>query len=61
MSHQIGSFLGALGPGLLFDLMGNYDLTWKLGVGLGLVAGTLQLIFAAPRPPSRLEPRLSVG
>ena len=33
MSHQIGSFLGALGAGLLFDLMGNYDLTWKLGVG----------------------------
>ena len=61
MSHQIGSFLGALGPGLLFDLLGNYDLTWKLGVGLGLVAGTLQLIFAAPRPPSRLEPRASAG
>lgn len=60
MSHQIGSFLGALGPGLLFDLSGNYDLAWKLGVGLGLVAGTLQLVFAAPspprtKPPSRLE------
>ena len=61
MSHQLGSFLGALGGGLLFDLMGSYDLAWKLGVGLGLVAGTLQLIFAAPRPPSRLEPAPSAG
>jgi predicted MFS family arabinose efflux permease len=62
MSHQLGSFLGALGGGLLFDLLGNYDLAWKLGVGCGLVAGTLQIIFAAPRPPpSRLEPAPSAG
>ena len=59
MSHQLGSFLGALGGGMLFDLLGNYDLAWKLGVGCGLVAGPLQLIFAAPRPPSRLEPAVA--
>ena len=57
MSHQAGSFVGALGGGVLFDLMGNYDLAWKIGVGCGLVGGTLQLLFAAPRlPPARLEP-----
>lgn len=56
MSHQLGSFLGALGGGVLFDRMGSYDLAWKIGVGCGLVGGTLQLLFAAPRPPrSRLE------
>jgi MFS family permease len=61
MSHQLGSFLGALGGGLLFDMLGNYDLAWKIGVGMGLIAGTLQIIFAAPRPPSRLEPLPSAG
>jgi predicted MFS family arabinose efflux permease len=56
MSHQLGSFLGALGGGVLFDRMGSYDLACKIGVGCGLVGGTLQLLFAAPRPPrSRLE------
>lgn len=61
MSHQLGSFLGALGGGLLFDALGNYDLAWKLGVGMGLIAGTLQIMFSAPRPPSRLEPAPSAG
>jgi len=56
MSHQLGSFVGALGGGVLFDLMGSYDLAWKIGVGCGLIAGTLQLIFAERRPPRRLEP-----
>jgi len=60
MSHQLGSFAGALGGGVLFDLMGSYDLAWKIGVGCGLVAGTLQLLFAAPKPP-RLEPVPSAG
>ncbi|MBN9086872.1 MAG: MFS transporter [Reyranella sp.] len=60
MSHQVGSFAGALGGGVLFDLMGSYDLAWKIGVGCGLVAGTLQLLFAAPKPP-RLEPAPNAG
>lgn len=46
MSHQLGSFAGALGGGLLFDRMGSYDLAWQIGVGCGLVAGTLQVVFA---------------
>ena len=44
--------LGALGGGLLFDLLGNYDLAWQLGVGCGLIAGTLQIVFAAPKATS---------
>lgn len=51
-SHQIGSFLGAFGGGLLFDALGSYDLAWKLGVGMGLVAGTVQVLAALPRPPT---------
>jgi predicted MFS family arabinose efflux permease len=46
MSHQFGSFLGAFGGGVLFDLNGDYVLAWKLGVGMGLVAGAVQLAYA---------------
>ncbi len=51
MSHQVGSFVGALGGGLLFDALGSYDLAWRLGVGLGLTAGLVQVTFALLRPP----------
>ena len=51
MSHQVGSFVGALGGGLLFDALGSYDLAWRLGVGMGLVAGLVQVSFALMRPP----------
>ena len=55
MSHQLGSFVGALGGGLLFDMLGSYDLAWKLIVGMGLTAGLVQLSFALARPvPRRL-------
>ncbi len=60
MSHQLGSFAGALGGGVLFDRMGSYDLAWQLAVGMGLTAGIAQLIFAAPRPP-RLDPAPGAG
>jgi predicted MFS family arabinose efflux permease len=51
MSHQLGSFLGAFGGGLLFDALGSYDLAWRLGVGMGLTAGVVQVSFALLRPP----------
>jgi predicted MFS family arabinose efflux permease len=50
MSHQLGSFVGAFGGGLLFDALGSYDLAWRLGAGMGLAAGTVQVIFALRRP-----------
>jgi MFS family permease len=51
MSHQLGSFVGAFGGGLLFDTFGSYDLAWRLGVGMGLAAGIVQIAFAIVRPP----------
>ena len=54
LSHQAGSFLGAWGGGYLFDLMGSYDLAWKIGVFIGLVAGTMQLLMN-DRPTARME------
>ncbi len=50
MSHQLGSFLGAFGGGLLFDALGSYDLAWRLGVSMGLTAGIVQVMFALLRP-----------
>lgn len=53
LSHQAGSFLGAWGGGFLFDLMGSYDLAWKIGVLVGLAAGTMQLLMN-DRPTDRV-------
>ncbi|UPY36519.1 MFS transporter [Sediminicoccus sp. KRV36] len=50
-SHQLGSFLGAYGGGVIFDAMGSYDLAWKLGVAMGLTAGVVQILVAWPRHP----------
>lgn len=49
-SHQIGSFVGAFGGGVLYDSLGNYTLAWQLGVAMGLSAGLVQIIFALLRP-----------
>lgn len=51
MSHQLGSFLGAFGGGVLFDALGSYDLAWRLGVAMGLAAGIVQVAFALLGPP----------
>ena len=53
LSHQAGSFLGAWGGGYLFDLMGSYDVAWKIGVLVGLAAGTMQLLMN-DRPTDRV-------
>jgi predicted MFS family arabinose efflux permease len=50
MSHQFGSFVGAFGGGLLFDMFGSYDLAWRLAVAMGLTAGIVQIAFAIARP-----------
>ena len=57
-SHQMGSFLGAFGGGLLYTWLGNYELAWRSGVALGLLAGLVQILVAVGRPPAagRLMP-----
>ena len=52
VSHQLGSFLGAFGGGLIFDRLGSYTLAWQVGVALGLAAGAVQMAFALV-PPRR--------
>jgi predicted MFS family arabinose efflux permease len=51
MSHQLGSFLGAFGGGLVYDALGSYTLAWQVGAVLGLLAGVVQMAFALARPP----------
>jgi predicted MFS family arabinose efflux permease len=59
MNHQLGSFVGALGGGLIFDALGSYTLAWQFGVALGLTAGIVQMIAALVRPPGPLTPALA--
>jgi predicted MFS family arabinose efflux permease len=50
MSHQLGSFAGAYGGGLIYDALGSYTLAWRIGVAVGLTAGIVQVAFALVRP-----------
>jgi predicted MFS family arabinose efflux permease len=50
MSHQLGSFLGAFGGGLLYDSLGSYTMAWRIGVAFGLAGGIIQVAFALIRP-----------
>jgi predicted MFS family arabinose efflux permease len=50
MSHQVGSFVGAYGGGLIYDQLGSYNMAWRIGVTLGLAGGIIQVAFALIRP-----------
>ena len=58
--HQVGSFVGALGGGLIFEMAGSYNAAWQIGVATGLVGGLLQAGFAlsrgSGRPPGLPQP-----
>ena len=41
LMHQLGSFFGAWVGGMVFDLMGNYDLVWWISAWLGVTAALL--------------------
>src|SRR3546814_1427956 len=52
-SHQLGSFLGAWGGGVIYDLLGSYTLAWQLAAGIGFAAGIMQ-VFMNDRPTARV-------
>ena len=56
-SHQVGSFLGAWGGGVIYDTLGSYDVAWKTAVLIGLIAGFAQMLMNV-RPP--IDARLGV-
>lgn len=43
LSHQVGSFLGVWLAGRLYDITGNYDVVWRIAIGLAAVAAALNL------------------
>lgn len=51
--HQVGSFVGVWGGGLAYEALGSYDLAWKVGVAIGLIAGGAQLTMNV-RPTTRM-------
>src|SRR4029079_1519554 len=55
--HQLGASLGAWGGGLIFDLVGSYDLAWQVGTLIGFVAGVVQILAGGP---DRREDRMAV-
>ncbi len=52
LSHQLGSFLGAWGGGLILEMLGSYDRAWQIGVAIGLIAGLAQMIAGDDRKPA---------
>ena len=52
-SHQVGSFIGAWGGGLIYSMLGSYDLAWKGAVAIGLIAGAFQMTMNV-RPTARV-------
>lgn len=42
-SHQLGSFLGVWLGGRLFDIYGNYNIVWWVGVGVGVFSAIVHL------------------
>src|SRR5258708_32720176 len=59
-SHQVGSFLGAWGGGLIYDTLGSYDRAWQIGGVIGIMPGIAQMLAADRRPrggPGGAPPR----
>lgn len=52
-SHQVGSFLGAWGGGVIYSRLGNYDLAWQGAVAIGLAAGLFQMTMNV-QPSARI-------
>ena len=49
-SHQVGAFFGAYIGGQSLEITGSYDFVWWVSIGLGVLAGVLNLPIAdAPR------------
>ncbi len=53
-SHQVGSFLGAWGGGLIYTSLGSYEWAWKGAVIIGILAGIMQMSMNL-QPSKRLN------
>jgi predicted MFS family arabinose efflux permease len=53
-SHQVGSFVGAWGGGLIYTSLGSYDWAWKSAVIIGILAGMAQMAMNI-KPSARMQ------
>ncbi|MEO8558453.1 MAG: MFS transporter [Rhodospirillales bacterium] len=53
-SHQVGSFVGSLGGGLIYQWLGSYDRAWQISVVIGLIAGSMQMLMNTT-PSARIQ------
>jgi MFS family permease len=54
LSHQLGAFLGVWLGGRIFDITQSYDLMWWISIGLGVLAGLINLPISES-PVARLR------
>jgi predicted MFS family arabinose efflux permease len=54
LSHQLGSFIGAYGGGVIYTALGSYDWAWKGAVMVGLIAGLAQMTMNT-KPVERMR------
>jgi MFS family permease len=54
-SHQLGAFLGVWLGGKLYDISGNYDLVWWIGIGVGAFSAIVHLPIRE-RPMQMAQP-----
>jgi predicted MFS family arabinose efflux permease len=47
LGHQIGSAVGALGGGVVFDLFNSYAGLWLKSLALAIVAGAMSAVIRA--------------
>ena len=52
-SHQVGSFLGAWGGGVIYSALGSYDRAWQFTVLVGIACGVMQMLMNV-RPTARI-------
>jgi MFS family permease len=52
-SHQLGSFVGAWGGGVILSALGSYEWAWRGAVIIGVVAGLAQMNMSV-RPVARM-------
>ena len=59
LSHQLGSFSGVWLGGKLYEIYGNYDGIWLIGIALGLLAAILHWPIDERDYSARLAPAAS--
>ena len=56
-SHQLGSFVGVWLGGLFYDIYGNYDIVWWVGIGVGAFSAIIHLPVKEIPLVNRMHPK----